>query len=309
VDPKNVGLAALAVALFLALGAFGTTTPAAQAAISDFNCSGVTRVVADVGRTIACKFVTDHAGLVSIENHSLNVMTETTPGVDDSSPNPAKIGLNFGAGGGTASFEYECTKAFEDEISASEVAPGGEFESIHIICVSPGDVTLQVASTVTHGINAPITATGKDDVGGIVVATSRNGTLTVASTKIDEAAVNCPAIGSGGDFVTVDDQGNCDADFKVDNIVVTVAWTPDCPSAPKDVVIAGGQGFSKRDVGVKCLPPVSPTTTVSAITPPSTGDAGLMSPSESDASVLAIAAVVAAVLVGIAGLRFARRYV
>jgi hypothetical protein len=307
VDPKKVGLAALAVALFLALGAFGRTTPAAQAAISDFNCGGVTRVVADVGRTIDCKFVTDHVGLVSIENHSLNAMTETTPGVEDSSPIPAKIGLNFGAGGGIASFQYECTKAFEDEVSASEVAQDGDVEYVYIICLSPDDVTLQVASTVTHGINAPITATGKDDVGGIVVATSRNGSLTVASTKIDEVAVNCPAIGSGADFVTVDDQGNCDADTKVDNIVVTVAWTPDCPSVPKDVVIAGGQGFSKRDAGVKCLPPVTPTATVLAITPPSTGDAGLMSPSESDTSVLAIAAAVATVLVGIAGLRFARR--
>jgi hypothetical protein len=305
-DPKKVGLAALAVALFLALGAFGTTTPAAQAAISDFSCGGVTRVVADVGRTIDCKFVTDHVGLVTIENHSLNVMTATTP-VDDSSPSPAKIGLNFGAGGGTASFKYECTKAFEDEILASEAALGGDVESIHIICVSPDEVTLQVASTVTHGINAPITATGKDDVGGIVVATSRNGTLTVASTKIDEAAVNCPAIGSGADFVTVDDQGNCDADTKVDNIVVTVAWTPDCPSAPKDVVIAGGQGFSKRDAGVKCLPPVTPVAAVSAITPPSTGDAGLLSSPETNTSSFLIAAAVAMALVGVAGLRFMRR--
>jgi hypothetical protein len=294
------------VALFLALGAFGTATPAAQAAISDFNCGGVTRVVADVGRTIDCKFVTDHVGLVSIENHSLNVMTNTTPGVDDSSPSPAKIGLNFGAGGGTASFKYECTQAFEDEILASEAA-GGDVESIHIICVSPDDVTLQVASTVTHGINATITATGKDDVGGIVVATSRNGTLTVASTKIDQAAVNCQAIGSGADFVTVDVQGNCDADTKVDNIVVTVAWTPDCPSAPKDVVIAGGQGFSKRDAGVKCLPPVTPVAAVSAITPPSSGDAGLLSSPEANTSSLLIAAVVAMALVGVAGLRFMRR--
>jgi hypothetical protein len=305
-DPRKVGLAALAVALFLALGAFGTTTPAAQAAISDFNCGGVTRVVADVGRTIDCKFVTDHVGLVTIENHSLNVMTATTP-VDDSSPSPAKIGLNFGASGGTVSFKYECTKAFEDEILASEAAPGGDVESIHIICVSPDDVTLQVASTVTHGINAPITATGKDDVGGIVIATSRNGTLTVASTKIDDAAVNCPAIGSGADFVTVDDQGNCDADTKVDNIVVTVAWTPDCPSAPKDVVIAGGQGFSKRDAGVKCLPPVTPVATVQAIVPPSTGDAGLVSPSETNTSSFVIAAGVAMALVGVAGRRFVRR--
>jgi hypothetical protein len=306
-DPRKVGLAALAVALFLALGAFGTTTPAAQAAISNFSCGGVTRVVADVGRTIDCKFTTDHVGLVSIENHSLNVMTETTSGIDDSSPIPAKIGLNFGAGGGIASFQYECTKAFEDEVSASEVAQDGDVEYVHIICVSPDDVTLQVASTVTHGINAPITATGKDDVGGLVVATSRNGTLTVASTKIDDAAVNCPAVASGGDFVTVDDQGNCDADTKVENIVVTVAWTPDCPSAPKDVVIAGGQGFSKRDAGVKCLPPVTPTTTVSAITPPSTGDAGLLSSPETNTSSFLTAAVVAMALVGVAGLRFMRR--
>jgi hypothetical protein len=306
-DPKRVGLAALVVALFLALGAFGPTTPVAQAAISDFNCGGVTRVVADVGRTIDCKFVTDHAGLVSIENHSLNVMTETTPGVEDSSTSPAKIGLNFGAGGGTASFTYECTKAFEDEISAGEVAPGGDVEFVHIICVSPDDVTLHVASTVTHGINSPIIAMGKDDAGGIVVATSRNGTLTVASTKIDEAAVNCPAIAGGGDFVTVDHQGNCDADTNVDNIVVTVAWTPDCPSVPKDVVIAGGQGFSKRDAGVKCLPPVTPTTTVQAITPPSTGDAGSASSSESNTLLFVIPAAVVMVLAVMAGLRFMRR--
>jgi hypothetical protein len=303
---KKVGLAALTVALFLALGAFGPTAPAAQAAISDFNCSGVTRVIADVGRTIDCKFVTDHVGLVTIENYSLNVMTETTPGVDDSSPNPAKIGLTFGPGGGTASFKYECTKAFGDEILAAEAVPGGDVESIHIICVSPDDFTLHVASTVTHGINSPITAIGKDDVGGIVVATSHNGMLTVTSTKIDEAAVNCPVAGTGGDFVTVDDQGGCDADTKVENIVVTVAWTPDCPSVPKDVVIAGGQGFSKRDAGVRCLP-VTPTATVPAIVPPSTGDAGPLSPSETDTSPFVIAAVVAMATVGFAGLRFMRR--
>jgi hypothetical protein len=265
-------------------------------------------VVADVGQTINCKFVTDQAGLITVENHSLNAMTETTPGLDDLSADPAKIGLNFGAGGGTASFAYQCTKAFEDEVTAAEAAANGDVESILIICVSPDEVTLDVATTVTHGIVSQITVTGKDDAGGIVAATSNNGVLTVTSTKIGGSAVNCPAVGTGGDFVVVDQEGECDADTNIEQIVVTVAWTPDCPSVPKDVVIAGGEGFAKREVGVKCLPVTTPTATVATITPPSTGDAGLVSPAGNNStSLYVIAAAVTMALAGLASFHFAHR--
>jgi hypothetical protein len=326
-NSREAGLVALIVALFVAFGAFTAATPTnVSAAVTDVDCDGVDETVGltlEDGEAVDCIVQVDNdeaAVRIQPEGESENLVTLTSPDLTDIAPPPTVIvtllqGLDSDNNPDPVQvlFEYRCVEGIEDSILIEQAGtlPFG-FVRFPITCLG---VNLTAPDTAENGVVTTLLVRDEDENGplGIDLLTASSGALSVIQIRLDGIPVNCPVAQSGPRSVEIDTD-DCDADEINEDLFVVVGWLPNCPSEPVNVRIGAKRMHSDDLETVKCFPTkptptvVTPTTTVPEIKPPSTGDAGLLSPSGKDStSPFAMAAAVAMALVGVAGLRFMRR--
>jgi hypothetical protein len=334
---RNIGRIGLAAALFLVTGAFTAATPGrVSAAVIEVKCDDVDAAIGltlEDGESVECVATVnnDEAAIrIQPEGQSENPVTLATLGLADLAGDPGIIvsllqnhDPDDNADTLDVLFEYRCIAGFNDSILVEQAGtlPFG-FLRFPIKCLGVNLSTTfppSAPDTFTHGIGRTLIVSDEDDNGPLAVdlIDPNTGVLRAAFSRVAGSNETCPVTESGSRHLQVDTDG-CDADTVNEDLIVFVLWVPECPTVPVDVRIGAKRMGSDEVETVTCLPAAGPivlvppaasvTPPVTVIMPPSTGDAGLVSPSGKDStSLFVIAAAVAAVLVGFATLHLARQ--
>jgi hypothetical protein len=322
-------------ALFVSFGAFTAATPGrVSAAVIEVKCDDVDAAVGLIledSESVACVATVDNdeaALRIQPEGQSENLVTLATAGLADLAAEPEIIvsllqnhDPDDDADTLDVLFEYRCIAGFNNSILVEQTGtqPFG-FLRFPIKCLGVNLSTTfppSAPDTFTHGIGRTLIVSDEDDNGPLAVdlIDPNTGVLRAAFSRVAGSNETCPFTESGSRHLEVDTDG-CDADTVTEDLIVFVLWVPECPTVPVDVRIGAKRMGSDEVETVTCLPapgptvPVPPDATVTpsvTIMPPSTGDAGLGSPSGKDTISLLIPAAAAMVLAGFASLRLARR--
>jgi hypothetical protein len=318
----KVALTGLIVAVLVAFGAFTAATPSSVSAeVTSVLCDGAgpgTGLTLDAGELVECEIqlTSDEADL-RITSSAFNPVEITSPTLADVSPAPWDIVSSTALQALDPDsdveaveivFEYKCVEAVNDIVLVVQVGGPLATEVVNFPIRCLGGLDLITPDTAIHGVVENLVVLAHDDTGILFIDLIDPGTgaLTVAATSIGGGLAPCPASEAGPRRVQVDTD-KCDADTVPQGLNVVVIWVPDCSTGTEDVRIGAKRMGSEDIETVACSPAVQLTVTVPEIKPPSTGNAGLASSSESNASPFVIPAAAATVLAGVAGLRFMRR--
>lgn len=332
---RDIGRIGLALAIFLAIGAFTATTPGSvSAAIIEVKCDdgdATDGLTLEDGESVECVATVDSdeaAIRIQPEGQSENLVTLQTPGLTDLAGEPgiiASLLQNHDPDNDPETldvlFEYRCVAGFNDSILVEQAGtlPFG-FLRFPIKCLG---VNLSTAfppstpETVTHGIGRTLIVSDEDDNGALAVdlIDPNTGVLRTPFSRLAGSNDTCPSTQSGPRHIEVDTD-DCDADTVNEDLIVFVLWVPECPTLPVVVRIGAKRMGSDEVETVTCLPAASPTVSdspsvtvtppVTLIMPPNTGDAGLASPSDDSMLLIVIVATLAGPLT-VAGIWYTRK--